>query len=86
MIMLVEYREIKPSIISSIFTTLVFSPQHGNIPVGEVEMTLGITTQKKATKRLGWLAMRISNKKADLNKDNNLDREDTYEIEQTNIA
>ena len=84
-IMLIEDREIKPSIISSIFTVLVSSPQHGSISVGEVDMSLGMTTQKKAAKQLGWFTMKIANKKADLNKEDNVDKDIADEIEQENV-
>lgn len=85
MINLVKDREIKPSVLSSVFTVLVFSPQYDKLSVGEVDMTLGMTTQKKAAKQLGWFTMKIANKKADLNEDNNIDEEIADEIEQANV-
>ena len=82
---LVKDREIKPSVLSSVFTVLVFSPQYDKLSVGEVDMTLGMTTQKKAAKQLGWFTMKIANKKADLNKEDNVDKDIADEIEQENV-
>ena len=84
-IMMVEDRDIKPSIISSIFTALAFSPEHGNMKFGDIDLTSGMAAKKSAAKRLAGLVVRIANKKANLNKDEDSDNEEEEGEEEASV-
>lgn len=84
-IMMVEDRDIKPSIISSIFTALAFSPEHGNMTFGDIDLTSGMAAKKSAAKRLAGLVVRIANKKANLNKDEDSDDKDAEGEEEASV-